>query len=250
MNEWLSFNFIVPCDISTQMIMDVCYPSQYNIEGYNETNETIKHLVNFVNESDTCSEILMMTILQGLFCIFEGCTTDHHPSYESVFTDPKINSHFINNFSVQIGEFIEGVMDDLVNDSVGLLERENVDAKDIHLDYLVGVKLTDYQLNTLKEETIYQINANNEDILNIHQSTGVFEMIFDYLYRSGMLEDVYYRISNLYRDARITNYNIESSSINVTHYGDEVYRLDLRGTVSYLPETNSPKRYKQYQYYL
>lgn len=250
MSEWSSFNFIIPCDISTQMVMDVCYPGQHNTEGFSTTDELVKHLITFVNESDTCNEILMATILQGLFCIFEGCTTDHHPRYESVFTDSKINSHFINNFSVQIGEFIEGVMDDLVSESVRLLERENIDASAIHLDYLVGVKLTDYQLNTLKEETIYQINTNNEDILNIHQSTGVFEMIFDYLYRSGMLEDVYYRISNLYRDARIANYNIESTSINVTHYGDEVYRLDLRGTVSYLPKTNFTKRYRQYQYYL
>jgi hypothetical protein len=234
MNEWSSFKFVIPVEISTRLIIDMCHDSSRNPDLYAQVDGLMNHLINFVNESDVCNELMMGVILQGLFCIFEGCTTTVYPNYNSVFTDADISSHFINNFSVSIGEYVESAMDDLTNHSEQLLRQEGIDTSELELDLIKGFILNDHHLNTLRENVIYQVNENNRAMMDIYQSSDVFEMLFDYLYRTGMLEDLYYTIANLYLKNKLDAYNIESGNTNIVKlpYCDN-YLLTLDGSVTY-----------------
>lgn len=248
MNDWSSFKFVIPVEISTRLIIDTCHDNSRNPDLYTEVDEIMNHLINFVNESATCSELMMAVVLQGLFCIFEGCTTTVYPNYNSVFTDAYLSSHFINNFSVSIGEYVESAMDDLANDSEKILRQEGVDISELELDPIKGFKLNDYHLNTLRESVIYQVNENNRETMAIYQSSEVFEMLFDYLYRTGMLEDLYYTIANLYRKNKLDAYNIESANTNIVKllYSDN-YLLTLDGSVTYR-SGQEPDGYTRYHF--
>lgn len=238
MSDWTDFTFRLSGDISADLILDTCYeagsPDRYDPKVRDTINGYLKHLMDFINESDVCNELLLSVLLQCIFDIFEGYQ-GKIPEYGCRVSDPKIHSNIINNFAYKIHEFIDSVMDDAVENSIGLIvSNEDVDRSTLKVDCITGIALDDYELNTFREDTIQTVAENNLLAKNLHDSAPVFELLFDYLYYSGLLEEVYYRIMDLYNLRGIKNYNILGANILVRRIGySDLYRLDLSGDITF-----------------
>lgn len=237
MSEWRNFTFLLSGEISTDLILETCYtPESARNPNVRETIEGyINHLIDFVSGSAECNSLLMATVLQCIFNIFEGIDSDRYPAYAKGISSAKVHGSVINNFAVSVHESIDIAMDNIQEDLINLLVREEgIDRSELKVDAIKGIIPTDYQFNTFRESTLESIADKNRLCENVHNSTHVIEMLFDYLYLSGLLEDMYYRIMDLYKQGGVGNYNVLDGLVEIIPaYDDGLYLLAMRGEITF-----------------
>lgn len=235
MSEWRNFTFLLSGEISTDLILETCYNDTASRDPAVRSNidAAINHLIDFVGSSPECNSLLMSVALQCIFDIFEGVDDGNYPLYGDGVKSVVVHGSMINNFVVSIYEFIESSMDDIQEDLINLLVREEgVDRSELKADPIKGIMLTDYQFNTLREATLETVADRNRLCENIYNSGPAIEMLFDYLYHSGLLEDMYYRIMDLYKQGGVGNYNVLDGLVEIIPaYDDGLYILAMRGEI-------------------
>ena len=244
MSEWRNFTFLLSGEISTDLILET-YQNRTpdnDLKLREEIDGHINHLIDFVGGSPECNSLLMSISLQCIFDIFEGVDNGNYPLYGDGVKSVVVHGSMINNFVVSIYEFIESSMDDIQEDLINLLVRdEGVDRSELKADPIKGIMLTDYQFNTFRETTLETVVDSNRLCENIYNSAPAIEMLFEYLYYSGLLEDMYYRIMDFYKQGGVGNYNVLDGLVEIIPtYCDGLYRLNMQGKITF---TQPPKSY-------